>query len=302
MNQTSHSKLLLILSMLIFGTIGVFRRYLDVPSGFLAMLRGAIGALLLVVVLLVSGKRLSLSNVRRNWWRLILGGAMIGFNWIFLFESYRYTTVAVATLCYYMAPVFVMLVSPFVLGERLSRRKIVALSIAFLGIMLVSGVFSSESIGQSGGLGILYGLLAALLYAAVIVLNKTVVGVGASERTVVELLSAAIVLLPYTLIFEEIGSIAFTPLTIVLLLVVGLVHTGLAYAAYFASLSHLSAATVSILSYIDPALAILLSVLFLDEPFTLSILFGTFFILGGTLLCELPIKIPYLDAEEPSDK
>ncbi len=288
--KSSYPKLLLISSMLIFGTIGVMRRYLDVPSGFLAMLRGTIGALVLLPFVFALGKRPAFGGVKKHFWRLVLVGVLIGFNWIFLFESYRYTTVAVATLCYYMAPVFVMLVSPFALGERLSRRKVISLLLALVGIVFVSGVFSSEPIGKSGGLGILYGLLAAVLYASVIVLNKTVTDVGAFERTTVELFSAAILILPYTLIFEDVGSIVLSPLAIVLILVVGIVHTGLSYAAYFGSMSHLSAATVSILSYIDPAIAIVLSVLFLDEPFTPSVLIGTVLILGGTLLSELPLN------------
>lgn len=288
--KSSYSKLLLITSMLIFGTIGVMRRYLDVPSGFLAMLRGAIGAIVLLPFVFFLGKRPAFGGVKKHLLRLILVGVLIGFNWIFLFESYRYTTVAVATLCYYMAPVFVMLASPFVLGERLSLRNLISLLLALIGIVFVSGVFSSEPIGKSGGLGILYGLLAALLYASVIILNKTVGEVGAFERTTVELFSASILILPYTLIFEDVGTIMLSPTAIILILAVGIVHTGLSYAAYFGSMASLSAATVSILSYIDPAVAIVLSVLFLDEPFTPSVLIGTLLILGGTLLSELPLR------------
>ena len=292
--KPSCSKLLLITSMMVFGTIGVVRRYLDVPSGLLAMLRGVIGALVLLPFLLRAGKGGSFASVKKHLWLLILVGVLIGFNWIFLFESYRYTTVAVATLCYYMAPVFVMLVSPLFLGERLTRRKIVSLSLSLIGIVFVSGIFSSEPIGRSGGLGILYGLLAAVLYASVIILNKTVKDVGAFERTTVELFAAGVLLLPYSLLFEDVGSIVLSPRAIVLILVVGVIHTGLSYAAYFGSLSQLDAATVSVLSYIDPAVAIVLSVAFLGEPFTPAILIGTVLILGGTLLSELPIKIPHL--------
>ena len=285
-----RDKLALVLSMLIFATIGIARRYLPIPSGMLAMLRGALGALVLFVLLFVFGKRLDLCAIRKHLWKLMLIGVLIGLNWIFLFESYRYTTVAVATLCYYCAPVIVLLLSPLVLRERLSRRSILSILLALVGIVFVSGVLSGDGLGGSDALGVLFGLLAAVLYASVILLNKTVTDVSASDRTVVELFSAAILLLPYTLIFEDISAVEITLPILLLILLVGVVHTGLAYALYFGSITALPAATVSVLSYLDPVGAILLSVLFLSEPLTPSVVIGTLLILGGTLLSELPLK------------
>ena len=285
-----RNKLFLVLSMLIFATIGIARRYIPIPSGMLAMLRGAIGSAVLFLLLLLLGKRLDPRAIRKRLWRLALVGTLIGFNWIFLFESYRYTTVAVATLCYYTAPVIVLLLSPLVLGERLTRRGVVSIFLALVGIVFVSGVLSGEDFGGRDALGVLFGLLAAVLYASVILFNKTVTDVDATDRTVVELFSAAVLLLPYTLIFEEVSTVELTLPTLLLILLVGVVHTGVAYALYFGAISALPAATVSVLSYLDPVGAILLSVLFLDEPLTPSVVIGTVLILGGALISELPAR------------
>ena len=285
-----QNKLFLILSMLIFATIGIARRYLPIPSGMLAMLRGAIGSAVLFLLLLLLGKRLDPRAIRKRLWRLALVGILIGLNWIFLFESYRYTTVAVATLCYYTAPLIVLLLAPLVLREPLTKRAVVSILLALVGIVFVSGVLSGEGFGGRDALGVLFGLLAAVLYASVILFNKTLTDVDATDRTVVELFSAAVLLLPYTLIFEEVSTVELTLPTLLLILLVGVVHTGVAYALYFGAIGALPAATVSVLSYLDPVGAILLSVLFLDEPLTPSVIIGTVLILGGALISELPAR------------
>ena len=102
----------LVLSMLIFGTIGLFRRYIPLPSGLLAMARGLIGTLFLVLAMALRRQRPSGAAIRKNLPLLILSGAMIGFNWILLFEAYNHTTVALATLCYYMAVSYTHLTLP----------------------------------------------------------------------------------------------------------------------------------------------------------------------------------------------
>ena len=105
----------LILAMSIFGTLGLLRRCLPLPSGLLALCRGALGSLFLLAVQLIRKKKPAWAEIRENRVRLLASGAALGIDWILLFEAYRYTTVATATLCYYMAPVLVILISPLVL-------------------------------------------------------------------------------------------------------------------------------------------------------------------------------------------
>lgn len=279
----------LTLSMVIFGTIGVFRRYIPLPSSLVAMTRGLTGMLFLLLVMVLRKCGMNRTAVRRKLGLLCLSGAAIGVNWILLFEAYNYTSVATATLCYYLAPMFVILASPLVVGERLTAKKLICVLTALLGMVFVSGVLESGG-GSSDLKGVLLGLGAAVLYASVVLMNKQLGDVPAYDRTIVQLGSSAAVLLPYVLLTEELGALTFTPGTIGLLLVVGIVHTGIAYALYFGSLMQLKAQTAAILSYIDPVVAVLLSALVLREHMSLLSGLGAVLVLGAAVVSELPSR------------
>ena len=285
-NEVTRARLSLIASMCIFGTIGLVRRYLPVPSGFLAMARGLLGALFLLALVHLRGNRLDRDAIRPMLSRLLLSGAMIGFNWILLFEAYRYTTVAIATLCYYMAPVFILIAVPFVLRERLTLRKALCVLAALLGMALVSGV--SGSAGAADWRGILCGLGAAVLYACVVIVNKFIRYVPAYDKTIVQIGTAGAVLIPYVIVVEGFSEVHFTPTVVLMLLLTGLVHTGCAYALYFGSIDALSAQTLALLSYLDPVIAILLSALVLRERMTGAQAIGAILILCAAVVAELP--------------
>jgi drug/metabolite transporter (DMT)-like permease len=162
-------RLKLITAMLIFGTIGLVRRQIPYASGTVALVRAVVGVAFLLAWVFVRREHLHFEGFRKKAWVLILSGVAIASNWIFLFEAYRFTTVSVATLCYYMAPIFVILLSPFLLKEKLTLIKMVAVAIAFVGMLFLSGVIEE---GFSGLTGIMLGLSAGLLYATVMILNK----------------------------------------------------------------------------------------------------------------------------------
>lgn len=285
-NPNFKSFLGLITAMLIFGTIGIFRRYIPLSSGLLAFVRGIVGSAFLLLLLILRRQTFDFTSARKKILPLILSGALIGFNWIVLFEAYRYTSVATATLCYYMAPILVILLSPFVFQEKLTAKKAACVLVALIGAFFVSGV-PEHGIPQAGELkGILLGLSAAVLYATTITMNKKITGIGSYEKTILQLFSAAVVLLPYLLLTEDFSAISLSASSILLLLVIGIVHTGIAYALYFRCVEHLNAQTVALFSYIDPVTAILFSALFLHEKMTLFSLLGTFLILGSTIVSE----------------
>lgn len=270
--------------MCIFGTIGIFVRYIPLPSGVIALSRGVIGALFLSLVKLLQKSKVSLDDVKRNLVILCLSGACLGINWMLLFEAYRHTTVATATLCYYLAPVFVTLASPIVLKERLTGGKLICVAAALLGMAFVSGVFDSADASITG---VLYGVAAAVFYACVVLFNKKLVSISAYDMTIVQLSVAAITLLPYVLLSTKPDLAALAPLSIALLIAVGIVHTGVSYAMYFGSMKDLKAQTVAIFSYIDPVVAILLSALLLKEKLGVMSVIGAVLILGSTLVSEL---------------
>ncbi len=287
MENERKSMLMFIGSMLIFGTIGIFRRYIPLPSGFIAMVRGLLGGLFLTAFVKLkgenSGDRLSLSRI----FMLAVTGAVMGFNWILLFEAYNHTTVAVATLCYYMEPTIVLLLSPLLFGERLTKKKMLCAVIAVIGMVLVSGVTGNDGL-QSGNLkGVAFGLGAALLYSFVVIMNKTLSGINAWKKTIFQLISAGAVMIPYLLLTRGFSSVTFSRLTVLLLLVVGIVHTGFAYALYFGSMDGLKAQTIALLSYIDPVSALFFSAVFLREPLSPAGLAGAVMIIGSAIVSEL---------------
>ena len=147
-----RSLLLLLGSMVIFGGIGLVRRLIPLPSSVIAMARGLIGGTATFLYFRARGGKLSLRALGGEGPWLLLSGALLGFNWILLFEAYRYTSVAVATLCYYMAPMLVVLVSPVLFRERITAKKMICVAVALCGMVLVSGVLREGGVKVSRGL------------------------------------------------------------------------------------------------------------------------------------------------------
>lgn len=282
----TKSRLMLLSSVCIFGTIGILRRYIPLSSSLIALVRGIIGSAFLLLVLRLSKKPLNRCAIQRNLLLLALSGTAIGANWILLFEAYNHTSVATATLCYYLAPILVILASPLVLKETLTGRKILCAIAALLGMVLVSGVLDSGFSGIAEMRGILLGLGAAILYASVVLMNKKISGVPAYDKTILQLSLASAALLPYVLMTEDWAAVTLTPLSLILLLIAGTVHTGIAYWMYFGSMEHLHSHTVALLSYLDPILAIVLSMVFLREPMTPEAAVGAILILGAAYVSE----------------
>ncbi len=287
--QTNDKKsvLMLVTSMLVFGTIGIFRRYIPLSSAFLAFARGILGGVFLLVFMMVRKKRVKQKlPVRYILW-FMLTGALIGINWILLFEAYNYTTVAIATLCYYMQPTIVMLVSPFLFQEKLTGKKMICALIAIIGMVFVSGVIGDSGAGAGSLKGIALGLGAAVFYSIVVIMNNKVHGVDAYQRTTIQLLSAGAVMIPYLIVTNGFHIEGISTRAILLVLIVGIVHTGIAYVLYFGSMDGLRVQSIALLSYIDPVSALLFSAFLLKEPLSVLNLIGAVLIIGSAIVSEL---------------
>ena len=280
-------KLQFLAAMGIFGTIGLCREYIGLSSAAVACIRGVMGCAFLLLFMLITGRRFDRQAVKRNALVLCLSGAAIGINWVLLFEAYRYTTVATATACYYMAPLFLLLASP-IIGERLTAKKLLCIVVALVGMIFVAGVMDTGIPKLSELTGVLCGVGAAVLYTTVMVLNKKLKPIPAYDKTAIQLAMAAVVVLPYMLLTGGTNISGMNPLGWVLLAVVGIVHTGLAYTMYFGAMGKLPATTVAVFSYLDPVIAVLLSALVLREKMTGWGIAGTVLILAAALYSELP--------------
>ena len=288
--NSKKSLWMLTLSMAIFGSIGIFRRFIPLSSSGLAFFRGILGALFLLAVAKIQKKRVIHRIGMKNTLRLVITGAAMGVNWLLLFEAYNYTTVATATLCYYMQPTIVILLSPMIFKEAITAKKWVCVVLSVIGMVFVSGFMESGIPPLSEAKGILFGLGAAVLYAVVVIMNKKLPGLDAYEKTVIQLLSAAAVLVPYLLISGQSFQVEWTPTVIVMLLIVGFVHTGVAYALYFGCMDGVKAQTVAIFSYLDPIVALLLSAVILNERMTVFGIAGAVLIIGAAMISETSIK------------
>lgn len=282
--SNNKPKLSMIAAMLIFGTIGIFVSKIGLPSAVIAMFRSVIGTAFIGALLLIRRVKINTQALKRNLPLLLFSGAALGFNWIFLFESYRFAGVPVGTLCYYMAPVFVVLLSPFVLKERLTPVKLICSLAAIVGAALISG----SKIGDGASLkGILFGLSAAALYCGIVIANKFIREQSPAETTFFQLAVSAAVMLPYCLLTQKVALAAFDASTILSVALVGVLHTGVAYMLYFGSVQRIPAQVSAVFSYIDPITSIILSALILNQPMTAVQAVGMFLILGATLFNEL---------------
>lgn len=286
MNPTKRARLSLMLSMAIFGTLAPFVRNISVTSGELALYRAILAAWLIGTFLRITRQPLPLRSLGRELFLLLFSGVAMGFNWILLFEAYKYTTVAISTLSYYFAPVIVTIVCPFLFKEKLAGKQILCFVLSTAGLSLLIGI---HNLGKGGNdtIGILFGLGAAVLYATVILLNKFIRGVAGIHRTFLQFLAAILVLVPYVALTGGIHLGTLDGSGWGCLLVVGLVHTGITYCLYFSSLKELPGQEAAILSYIDPLVAVVIGVLILGEPLSWQQLVGGLMILGFTLWNEL---------------
>ena len=280
-----NPRFMMILSMAIFGTLGLFVRNINVASGELALYRAVMAALFLTMVFLITKRRIEWTKIRKEVPILIASGVAVGINWILLFEAYKYTTISLATLSYYFAPVLVTAICPFLFKEKLTPKQIICFVMSTLGIVLITGIGGAD--GQNNLVGIMFGLGAAVFYASVILLNKFIKNVGGMDRTLLQFIAAILVLLPYVASTSGFSLGGLDTLGWSCLLVVGLVHTGITYTMYFSSLKDLPGQKVAILSYIDPLIAIAISVLVLGEAMTVTQMIGGTLILGFTLWNEL---------------
>ncbi|MCY8105408.1 DMT family transporter [Bacillus mojavensis] len=279
------SKIQFILSMIIFSTMGLVVRYIDLSSSETALLSSSIGCLFLIVVFMMMKKTIPWKLVKVNAYTLFLSGIALGGNWIFLYQSYNHTTLTNATLGYYFAPVFVMILSPFVLKEELSIKKMVCIGVAIIGMVLIVGNGISAS-GTDDLLGIFFGLVAAACYAALMLLNKFIHRMGRLEITIIQLGLTAFLLLPYVFFTEGFGIFGVSRSSVPFIIILGIVNTGIGFWLFFSGMQKLKGQSIAMLSYVDPFVAILISAIILREQMAIVQMLGGALLLGSTFVSE----------------
>lgn len=285
----------MLLAMAIFGTIGVMTHFIDLPAVFIVLVRGAVGTVFILLLLSVMRYRMDAGDIRSNLPVLVASGICLSLNWIFLFEAYKSTTVSTATLCNYLTPAFVILVSPIFLGDRFTLFKLGVVAVAIFGLGLVSGVFGSGPSASGDPIGAVYGVTAAVFYTGMIILNKKLREIRAYDRTVVQLGVATVVVTIYGLFALDLASLDLEMISVSLAVVMGVLQTGIAFTLYFGSLRYLRAGTAAMYGYLEPVVSLLLSAAILGETLGPIGWAGACLVLGSTMAYEI-----FLDRVEVS--
>ncbi len=286
MDSKSISRLQLLFTMLLFGTIGTLSRYINMPSSIICFGRAFFGAITILILLSVRREKADTDAIKRNIGWLILSSVFMCTNWICQFEAFKHTTIATSTLCYYMQPVFYILAAAIVLKEKLTAKKLICVAVAFIGMILVSGVLQT-GFSFSEMKGVIFGVSGGFFYAMVVLINKYMKDISAVNTTIMQLALVSLIMLPYSAATGAFGEVNITVTGIICLLILGVLHTGIGYIIYFDAVNKLPAQTVGILSYIDPVEAVLLSAFFLREPVNIYTVIGAVLILGAAAVSEL---------------
>lgn len=274
--------------MVVFGTLALFVKNISLPPEEIALFRALIASVAIILYKALTAEKLHFARIKKELPILFLSGAAMAFNWIFLFKAYNHTSVSIATLSYYFAPVIVMIASPILFKEKLSRKQIICFIMATTGLVMIIGV-SGTNQSHSNFTGIAFGLSAAALYATVILLNKHIKSVTGIDRTLIQFFAAIIILLPYIYLTTGIHITSLDRWGLFNLLFLGTVHTGITYCLYFSSLKDLKGQEAAIFSYIDPLVAIIISVIILNESMSPVQILGGLMILGFTLFNEINV-------------
>lgn len=281
------TKIKFILAMLIFGSVGIFVKNINLPSIAIVQWRTMIGSMFLLLILIIQKRKIDIENIKKNITPLILAGIVLGANWAFMFEAFEYTSVGIVTVLYYCAPIVVFFLSPIIFKEKIRFKQVIGISAAIVGMIIINSFTNDDS---SSSLGILYALISALFYAGVMISNKFIDEVDGISSTFIQLFVAMIVMTIY--IFIATKNIIFIPekSDIMLVSIVGIIHTGIAYLLYISSMQSLKGQNISILSYIDPTSALMFAFIFLGEVLTFRQIIGAVLILVGTLFSQMKRK------------
>lgn len=278
-------KLKYITAVIIYGTIGYILHFVNLPSEIVVLCRGTIGSLFIYLYLRITKRNINVSSIKKNLKYLILSGVALGLNWVFLFASYRISTVAVGSLCNYMAPIILIALSPILFKEKISSKKLLCIIGAFVGIIFVSGILEISS--NVNIYGVILGLLAAMAFVFLIIFNRKLKDISSYDKVVVQLGISALTILPYAIINNIGKPLILDTKTVVLVIILGVIHTGVAYCFYFGSINDIPVQAVAILGYIEPVLSVLSSALLLNEPISILGIIGAILILLSACFSEI---------------
>ena len=271
-----------IFALLLFGSNGIVASLIHLSSYEIVLLRTLIGSLLLIAIFFIAREKLTFYKYKTQSIFLAVSGIAMGTSWIFLYEAYDEIGVSLASLAYYCGPVIVMILSPFLFGEKLTRIKVCSFLVVLVGIFLVNGTAFENGVSVWG---LACGLLSAICYSLMVMFNKKANDITGLENSMLQLFVAFLTVAIFVGIKQgyrmEIDTQSIIPI-----LVLGLLNTGIGCYFYFSSIGKLPVQTVAICGYLEPLSAVLFSVIFLKETMLPLQIVGAVLIIGGAMLGE----------------
>ena len=253
-------KMMLISAMLLFGSLGVIVTTSNLMSTEITMFRGIIGGLFVLIYSKTLRSKPHQTSIKDKLISIVIG-ILIGVNWVLLFESYKYLNVSLATILYYMAPFFLIIYGLLLFKEKIMILQVVCVILAMIGVYFI---MNNPQFGATQYIGIVFALVAAIIYASVVSINKHLSNIPVFEKVAIQLLSAGIFIAPYV-VYQNGFSFNYTFNQWMTLLMLGIFHTGIAYTFVYVAISRLNNSTIAIMSYVDPLSAVLFAYLLLNE-------------------------------------
>lgn len=271
-----------IFALLLFGTNGIVASFIDLNSYEIVLMRTLMGSLLLIILFFATKGKLTFYHHKKESLYLAISGIAMGASWMFLYEAYSQIGVGISSLLYYCGPVIVMALSPLLFKEKLTVFKIIGFLSVLCGVFLVNG----NSFGGGGNtFGIVCALLSAIMYSFMVIFNKKASHITGLENATLQLFVSFLTVAIFVA-FKQGFAIHISKSSILPILILGLINTGIGCFFYFSSIGKLPVQTVAICGYIEPLSAVLFSVLLLKETMLPIQIIGAILILGGAIFGE----------------
>ncbi len=273
------------LSMIIWGTVGLFVLWSGFPMITIACSRCVIGGLILAGFCYHQGLFKAQFFAKQEVLLAIISGIFLVLNWVLLFESFKLASITVGNVSYYLQPIFLVILGIFFFKERVSLPKGALILLSFVGVVLTTGLSVSDRGSSAHNLliGVGYATLAGLLYAFVTIITKPIKILPSPVLTLIQLLSGGIILLPF-MNYDSLSFHSLAMLPLIYLLIISLVHTAAAYILYYDGIKKVSVTNIAALSYIDPIIAIATDVLFFHRHLNGLQILGIILTLGSSYL------------------
>ena len=270
-------------ALLMFGMNGIVASHIALSSYEIVFTRTLIGSLLLTAIYASTRQSVHLLQNRKHTLCLVASGIAMGTSWMFLYEAYQSIGVGIASLAYYCGPVIVMILAPVLFREQLTWAKAAGFLAVLFGMVCVNAPALNET---KTAWGLFCGIMSAVMYAFMVVLNKKAKSLAGLENSMWQLVISFVTVAIFVGVKQG-GVIHIEPGSWFPILILGIFNTGIGCYFYFSSIGKLPVQTVAVCGYLEPLSAVMFSVLFLRESMTALQVIGAALILSGAAFGEL---------------